>query len=410
MLRVTLKEYRTSHAVLLTEEQLQTIRRLLPSVTVQPSVGGARLFDLTPGSIVGTVRMEDMELTILPKIPVERLMFLLSYAIDTADWEDRVSSFGTDSGVLESVVHGFVFLSRRAFRKGLLEGYRTEEDALPGVRGRIRFEDQIRRRYGIFPPVEVRYEDFTPDIEANRLIKAAAYRLSRMRIRSPQALAMLQSLSLILAPVTLVDYPSFIPEISYDRLNSHYQPAVELARLVLKSASVEFRQGSVRSASFLVDMNQLFEDFVVTSLREGVRASSREFPQNARGRRLYLDDDERNRLEPDFSYWDGTICRVVGDVKYKRTTLTGIGNPDLYQLFAYVTASGVETGLLIYAAGESKPETYSISRAGKTLEVFVLDLEGEPSRILEQIDGIARRIRDISEKEREDTGERISIV
>jgi len=56
---------------------------------------------------------------------------------------------------------------------------------------------------------------------------------------------------------------------------------------------------------------------------------------------------------------------------------------------------------LIYAAGESKPETYSISRAGKRLEVFVLDLEGEPSRILEQIDGIARRIRQLSEKERE---------
>ena len=51
------------------------------------------------------------------------------------------------------------------------------------MRGRIRFDAQVRGRFGLSPPVEVRYDDFTADITANRLVKAAVARLGRMRIR-----------------------------------------------------------------------------------------------------------------------------------------------------------------------------------------------------------------------------------
>ena len=59
----------------------------------------------------------------------------------------------------------------------LLHGYREEEDALQTVRGRIRLDDQMRRRPGFLLPVEVRYDEFTDDILENRLVKAAVVRL-----------------------------------------------------------------------------------------------------------------------------------------------------------------------------------------------------------------------------------------
>ena len=93
--------------------------------------------------------------------------------------------------------------ARRAFARGLLHGYRTEEEALYAVRGRIRFDEQIRRRFGIPLPVEVRYDEFTDDIVENRLVKAAVARLGEMRLRSAQArrglgwtTAMLENVSL----------------------------------------------------------------------------------------------------------------------------------------------------------------------------------------------------------------------
>ena len=68
----------------------------------------------------------------------------------------------------DALALALVSAARRAFSRGLLHGYRTEEEALQTVRGRIRFDDQIRRRFGVPLPVEVRYDEFTDDILANQ--------------------------------------------------------------------------------------------------------------------------------------------------------------------------------------------------------------------------------------------------
>ena len=61
--------------------------------------------------------------------------------------------------------------------------YVQREEALPTIRGRVRFAEQARRRYDLPLPIEVRYDDYTVDIEANRLVKAALRRIERLRLR-----------------------------------------------------------------------------------------------------------------------------------------------------------------------------------------------------------------------------------
>ncbi|MFF5114501.1 AAA family ATPase [Streptosporangium sp. NPDC000509] len=68
------------------------------------------------------------------------------------------------------VIIGTMNTADRALRRGVLQGYREVEEALPVLRGRIREADQIRRRYGLPLPVEVRYDDYTVDIAENRLL------------------------------------------------------------------------------------------------------------------------------------------------------------------------------------------------------------------------------------------------
>ncbi len=46
------------------------------------------------------------------------------------------------------MAHSLVASVERALTLGLLQGYRTEQEALLTVRGRIAFEDQLRRRPG----------------------------------------------------------------------------------------------------------------------------------------------------------------------------------------------------------------------------------------------------------------------
>ncbi len=392
MRHLTLYEHRIEPAVELSVAERDSIREFVPSLLMTPSVGREGCYDLTPGSHVGAVDLGSLSVAILPKIPVSRAMFLISYALDPNSWTERGFDFSEERSLVEAIVPGFVRQVRQALRRGPLESYRTEEASLNTMRGRLRVGDQLRKRYGAYPPVEVTRDDFTEDVEENRLVKTALHRLARMHIRSGVARRSLRRFDSALERVTLVSYdPRRLPEVRYTRLNQHYRPAVELAKLILRSASFELRHGSTRASAFLMDMNKVFENFVVMALREALGTTERSFPQGARGRRLYLDSNRRILLRPDISWWEDT-CSFVGDVKYKEVPPDGVIHSDLYQLLAYVIACGLPGGLLIYGSGGAST-VHQVVRAGKTLELASTDLSRPPEDILQQMRVLSERVR-----------------
>lgn len=391
----TLCEYKTKE-VHLTLSEVALLRRLAPSITISPA-GTAEpgLFQLTPGAVVGAVNLGSKSLVIRPKIPIEHLMFLISYAMDATHWQPTTIRFDPTTSLLESIVPAFAHHVGVALRRGVLQGYQTKDDAAATVRGRIRFADQVGRRNNALLPIEVRYDEFTEDIEPNRLIKAALQTLRKMKIRSHRNRSTLRVFDAALEAVSLVGYhPRSLPDIHYNRLNERYRGAVELAKLILASTSLELNDGSVAGSAFLVDMNVVFENFVVTALRESLGLSSRAFPQNASGKSLRMDEAGTIGLQPDISWWDGPHCRFVGDVKYKKVNVAGIKHPDLYQLLAYATAADLPGGLMIYAAGEGVPAVHRVLYASKQLEVVSLALDASPADILTRIGEIGRRIRE----------------
>ena len=112
------------------------------------------------------------------------------------------------------------------------------------MRGRIRFDEQIRRRFGVPLPVEVRYDEFTDDVLANRLVKAAVGRLGMMQLRSHGARRGLGWIAGMLDNVSLVEFlPDSVPEVPLDRLNEHYADVVALSRLILRHGAFESGRG-----------------------------------------------------------------------------------------------------------------------------------------------------------------------
>lgn len=425
---LTLVEHQTLPGVPLSPEERDTLRRVAPSVAVTPAPGCEGAFDLTPGSWVGAINLGRLTIEIRPKLPIGQLLFLLSYAVDPRRWEEIPFDFAPGATLLEATVPAFLAQVRRAVRGGLLHGYRALETALPGIRGRVRVEAQVRRHYGLFPPVEVRYDEFTADVEENRLIKAALLRLGLLPWRSAALRGALRATTALFAEVPHVHYhPAAPPSVRYGPLNRRYRPAVELARLILRATAFDLRHGRVVASTFLVDMNGAFEDFVVVALREALGLTAQAFPQGAAGKELLLDRAGAVHLRPDLSWWDGDSCTFVGDVKYKRTRAPGIEHPDLYQLLAYTVATGVPGGLLVYAAGEAEPVSHEVAPGGagaggqrvdgardagaidravrqgpvggastpweKQLQVTALDLAGSPEQILRQVRTVAQRVR-----------------
>jgi len=392
--QLALTEYSPKQCVPLTLEECDAMRRLNAQIEISPSIGSPGCYDLTPSSWIGSIELPGLAIQIRPKIHISRVLFLLSYAMDPNHWQDSGFNFDEQDLLVEAIIPGFVLQLRRALEPGILQGYRLKEDALATVRGRIRFQDQIDRHFGILPPIEVRYDEFTEDVEENRLIKAALRALERIRIRSAEMWYQLHHFQPILDRVSLVEYePRNLPTINYTRLNHRYRPVVELSKLILRSVSYDLEYGSATGAAFLVDMNDVFEQFVLVALREALGLSEWEFPSGSANHPLFMDLAQRVSLKPDLSWWEDSKCIFVGDAKYKRISAPGIKHADLYQLLAYTIATELPAGLLIYAAGEGEPAVHEVVNVRKHLEVVSMDLSGNPSEILDDIARIAATVK-----------------
>lgn len=392
MKQIDLREYQPKE-VQLTAAQLAVLRgrRADLGLTVEPTEIETT-WRLTPGAIVGGLAVGDLSVAIQPKLDIGRVLFLASYALGELKLRDLEHfEYPNRKEPVEVVVKMFVVAAQRAFASGLLHGYRTEEEALHTVRGRVRFADQIRRRFGTPLPVEVRYDDFTEDILPNRLIKAATHAIGAIRLRHSDSRRMLGWVWATLQNVSLREFsPQGVPEVTFNRLNEHYREVVGLSRLILQHATIETGRGRVRAAGFLMDMNRVFEGFVRRALREKLHLTEHEFPAN---RRRPFDKRDHIGVKPDLSWWKAGTCVFAGDAKYKRIKYQHAPNADVYQLLAYSTALGLPGGILIYAKGERDPAVYEVRNAGKQLEVFALDLAGEPAELLGQISTLADRVR-----------------
>ncbi len=384
---LTLREYQPCNINLpLDLEQREVLNKSHIAVTA-PSVEGST-WTLTPSSYIGTVRLDNLSIIVRPKISIDRVMFLVAYAIDPKDWRSYFD-LSPAPDVLESIIPAFIHHTRQAVRRGLLQGYRHEEEALHTVRGRIRFGEQLKRRNNIILPIEVAYDEFTEDIEENRLIKTALHRLARLPVRSATCRRDIHALRPVFNAVGLGGYHHGAPVIRYNRINDHYRPAVELARLIVDNSILELYQGAVSGASFLLDMNAVFERFLFVALGEVLELSKSEW---LRGKSLTLDQAGAIKLEPDLSWWRRGHCRFVGDAKYKRLDPEGFRHPDIYQMLAYCTAVDLPAGLLAYAHGEAESGVHQIKNAGKSIEVVTLNLNGCPEAILKEVRRIAERV------------------
>ena len=173
-------------------------------------------------------------------------------------------------------------------------------------------------------------------------------------------------------------------------LNVRYAPALALSHLILTSTSVASRSGAVSTTSFLFDMNEVFESFLWTALRESLAARyggvvERQVPGTL--------DSEPSGLgfRADIVWRANGLERAVIDSKYK--SLYGSGStptPDAYQMLAYCIGYGLNRGFLVYAKDSiDHPREHIVKRHGYVIDVRAVDVELEPEALLQQIDHLA---------------------
>ncbi|MGV9978307.1 McrC family protein [Micromonospora wenchangensis] len=363
-------------------------RRLAVAGVVDVRPGpAAGLWTVRAGRKVGAARIGNVELHIEPKVPIERLLFLVGYARNPTGWRDETVPLADHAGLVPALAAALWRQTDQALRQGLLQGYRTVDDTSPVLRGRLRETAQLGRRPGLPLPLEIRHDEYTVDIPENRILATAIDRMLRVPGIDVVSRRMLRHLAARLAGVPRLRPGEPAPHWHRTRLNERLVIALRLAELVLADASIEAGRGGVLSNAFLLDMWRVYEDFLSVALRAAI------VPKHGGAvtfqARRHLDEQGRLELRPDIVWRRSRAeVRAVVDAKYKADT----AREDVYQMLAYCVAYRLSRGHLVYALGAHPATRHVVRNAGIEIVCHTLDLAADPLALLAHIRVLADEV------------------
>lgn len=376
MRTLRLKEW-TPESVQLTTSELAHLLSVPKILSLTPRDPRTGVYSIRPNAVVGTLVWPELRVLIRPKVELDNVFFLLGFRGGLADWMAESFPYEPEWDFLRAIAWAFRSEMERGLRFGVNRSYEERAEVLTSFRGRLDVGRQIARWQDRPFPTECRFVEYDEDILLNRVLKAANGRLLAAGGLDWALVRSLQHIGAELANVDDVVFPpSQVPDISFTRLNAHWEPAYRLARLILSGQTLRDETGTAIGTAFTVDMNTLFEKFVEEVVsHEAWRAGWELEPQYP------VRLTEKVRMRPDLVLCQGGQPLAVGDAKYVELE-EGWPNANAYQLLAYCVALGLPRGLLIYAS-QRAPEIQHVRRAGIELEIIGIDMTKPAEALVE---------------------------
>ena len=165
------------------------------------------------------------------------------------------------------------------------------------------------------PRVQCCFEEYTLDAPENRALLATLHAIaangSYLPIRRRVAHKLVSDFSGVRR---VIMRSSDIEEMHCDRLMVHYEPVLRLAQVILAAMGVAHDFGGLGANGFLLNMNVLFEKFIIQRLRRilhrhGIVVRPQQIsPFDQRG---------QAEIRPDLIIQGPHGRRIVADTKYK---------------------------------------------------------------------------------------------
>lgn len=262
----------------------------------------------------------------------------------------------------EVFIDAFLRETAQALAQGLASDYVAHEADLLVLRGKLRLAEQLRQHQT--GRLAVRYDERTPDIAPNRLLKLALLHVQQ-RTRTTRNLTRCRQLLATLADVSVPSHgpgrpgplASVLTELrtvgQRSRLLRTYASALRLAQWLLGELGTGLCEGPHVTTCLLFPIERLFEQYVAAGFRRvgaEVQSSSAHLIDEHEGQ-------PRFKLRPDLILRRGEQT-IVLDTKWKTINALdtnghyGIEQADLYQLFAYGKKYKATDVVLIYPAHE----------------------------------------------------------
>lgn len=334
-------------------------------------------------SHVGRVRVDDLTITIQPKIAPRELLKLVRYAYGLRDLRlFATAEYQSGDSLFQDLLAAQLLVEVRELIGGGISRHYVEVNAeLSTPRGRIDFGALASRPNWNRATVPCRENPRSTDNLLNRVLRAGvdlAAEAAQERTLRYDLKRVLAELCEIAGPMELTETALVQANRAVTRATTAYGPALRLIEFLLLSRRTSLDgEGSVRLPGFLFDMNRFFQELVARFLRDfsGSLQVSEEHSltglmryqpsHNPRGRRSPLP-------RPDFTIRDGDKLVTFLDAKYRDLWERDLPREMLYQLAMYALSHGsVGRAAIVY------PSHTGIAREAV---IEISDMEGSTSR------------------------------
>lgn len=360
---------------------------------------------ITARQVVGVLAADGVALEILPKIDMpgadgqaahgqirKRLVHMLAVALEIDIAVGAMTDLSWQKeNLLEILIGLFARKLADEVRKGMPRRYLTHEDDLTALRGRLDVTRQFTTLIARPDRLACRFDDQSPDILLNQIMKTTVDRLIRVSV-STENQRRLRELAFFYADIRSVS-PSVLAwdSLILDRTNSRWRELVELARLLLGERFQTTSSGATHGFSLTFDMSRLFEAYVARQLRRALAGT--DFTVHPQGGRLYcLEEAEtgigRFMTKPDILLKRRGAVELIIDTKWKRINRQlddpkrGVSQSDIYQMIAYGQLYDCVDLLLLYphhndvGSEAGAFASHNITGTRRLLRAATIDLAG----------------------------------
>jgi 5-methylcytosine-specific restriction enzyme subunit McrC len=264
--------------------------------------------------------------------------------------------------LFEILISQFAKKTLETIQRNAYKQYVTIESNLAFLKGKIQFREHLRRNLIVKNRFYTQYDEFSEDNLLNQALKYTTYLLANV-CRDARNLKNLEHILSLLTEVSFREISiDDLEKIHLTRLNHEYEPLVNYCKLFISRSSVELSVGKISVFSFILDMNELFEEyigqFIKREFSECYEVIRLQGPVNHFvNEKISNGNKKGNRfqLKPDIVLYkrrEDETPQLLIDTKYKKLREMGGREPvdqrDLYQMYAYCRKYQCPTCVLLY--------------------------------------------------------------
>ena len=232
---------------------------------------------IVPQNFVGTILLDDIQIDILPKIPLvennteaEKIRFLeilqnIDYFKEKIFSNSKIEMI--DTSILELFIHLFIEEVEKIVKKGLIYKYVDKNENLNVFKGKLDINSHIKYNFSHKERFFMKFDEFSVNSLENIIIKLTIQKLKKISI-NPKNKESLNKIGYYFENISILE--SSIENLKYltfDRMNVYYRNAIQWAKIFLNNQSSSiFSTNNGEMPSILFPMETIFENYIANKL------------------------------------------------------------------------------------------------------------------------------------------------